>query len=327
MSFQDVGRPSPSPGVYAAYTPNNGGGTSSSNSNSSGGGAGAGARAGGSIGGSGGNGNGNGTPAGAAASWSGGLREALLQYQQQVTLYEKLGREVGGPRDDAELRAQLRAQEAVVKVVGLSKWSRGRVGCVALVLCCGSPSLFVSTTMQETGLRMEQQVGAQLRGADAASSALPKAEKDRLRAEANKMGKDAQRLKARFDNGVRQTQARVREVDLRAKREAAALDGAMAAAASASASGGSQQRQQQQALLHEDLDEGLLREREEELLRINQSVVKVNEIFRDLGELVARQQEDIDTIETNVERSHAAAKQGLEQVEKAAKYQPGCAIA
>jgi len=47
------------------------------------------------------------------------LREALLQYQQQVTLYEKLGREVGGPRDDAELRAQLRAQEAVVKV---SQW-------------------------------------------------------------------------------------------------------------------------------------------------------------------------------------------------------------
>lgn len=184
---------------------------------------------------------------------------------------------------------------------------------------------------QETGLRMEQQVGAQLRGADAASSALPKAEKDRLRAEANKMGKDAQRLKARFDNGVRQTQARVREADLRAKREAAALDGAMAASASGLASGGGQrqgQQQQQQALLlHEELDEGLLREREEELLRINQSVVKVNEIFRDLGELVARQQEDIDAIETNVERSHAAAKQGLEQVEKAAKYQSGCVIA
>ena len=117
-------------------------------------------------------------------------------------------------------------------------------------------------------------------------------------------------------------------MNAKAKREAAALDGAMASAASASASGGPQQQQrQQQALLHEDLDEGLLREREEELLRINQSVVKVNEIFRDLGELVARQQEDIDTIETNVERSHAAAKQGLEQVEKAAKYQPGCAIA
>lgn len=47
------------------------------------------------------------------------LREALLQYQQQVMLYEKLSREVGGPRDDAELRAQLRAQEVVVKVRAL----------------------------------------------------------------------------------------------------------------------------------------------------------------------------------------------------------------
>jgi hypothetical protein len=188
------------------------------------------------------------------------------------------------------------------------------------------------------GARLEQQVGAQLRGADAApsssssssSSSLSKAEKDRLRAEANKMGKDAARLRARFDNAVRHLQGRVREADLRARREEAALSGALASAAGnagaggVSAGGGSTRQQQ---LLHEDLDEGLLREREEELLQINQSVVKVNEIFRDLGELVARQQEDIDGIEQNVERSHAAARSGLEQVEKAAKYQSGCVIA
>lgn len=64
------------------------------------------------------------------AGGGGGLREALLQYQHQVTLYEKLGREVGGPRDDAELRAQLRAQEAVVKVsfrlrLGVGSWVGG----------------------------------------------------------------------------------------------------------------------------------------------------------------------------------------------------------
>lgn len=53
-------------------------------------------------------GNGGGTPT--------VLREALLQFQKQVVLYEKLGREVGGPRDDAELRAQLKAQETVVRV-------------------------------------------------------------------------------------------------------------------------------------------------------------------------------------------------------------------
>ncbi len=182
------------------------------------------------------------------------------------------------------------------------------------------------------GSRLEQQVGQQLRGADAATApALGKAKKDRLRAEANKMSKDAQRLRARFDNLARQTAGRVREADLRARREEAALSGALAEAEAASTGGGQQQHQRQhqrqQQLLHEELDEGLLREREAELLQINQSVVKVNEIFRDLGELVARQQEDIDSIEQNVERSHAAARSGLEQVEKAAKHQAGCVIA
>jgi t-SNARE complex subunit (syntaxin) len=81
-----------------------------------------------------------------------------------------------------------------------------------------------------------------------------------------------------------------------------------------------------QLLQAEDLDERLLQEREEEIVAINQSVVKVNEIFRDLGELVSRQQEDIDAIEQNVQHSHAAAKSGLEQVAKAAKYQAGCSL-
>lgn len=53
---------------------------------------------------------------------------------------------------------------------------------------------------------------------------------------------------------------------------------------------------------------------------------QVNEIFRDLAEIVNAQQEDIDAIATNVESSHEAAKKGLEQVEKAAKYQPGCTL-
>lgn len=52
----------------------------------------------------------------------------------------------------------------------------------------------------------------------------------------------------------------------------------------------------------------------------------MNEIFKDLAEIVNKQQEDIDTIATNVESSHEAAKRGLEQVEKAAKYQPGCTV-
>jgi hypothetical protein len=45
-----------------------------------------------------------------------GPANALLQYQQQVTLYEQLRRSLGGPRDTDELRLQLSTQESVVKV-------------------------------------------------------------------------------------------------------------------------------------------------------------------------------------------------------------------
>ncbi|GAB5030433.1 sulfate permease family [Nannochloropsis oceanica] len=227
------------------------------------------------------------------------LREALLAYQQQVQLYEKLARVLGGPRDDAELRSQLLAQECVVK---------------------------------EVGARVEQQISTQIRAVEG----LPtKGEKDRTKAEIQKMSKDAQRLKLRFENFGRGTAARIRELDLVGRRAEALFDGGSEngrIGGEARGGGGQrmqmlqQQQQQQQMLMPEDLDERLLQEREAEIVLINQSVVKVNEIFRDLGQLVSRQQEDIDVIEQNVQHSHAAAKSGLEQVEKAAKYQAGCIL-
>lgn len=221
----------------------------------------------------------------------------MLAYQQQVQLYEKLARVLGGPRDDAELRSQLLAQECVVK---------------------------------EVGARVEQQVSTQLRAAEG----LPtKGEKDRTKAEIQKMSKDAQRLKLRFENFGRGTAARIRELDLVGRRADALFDGGAGRGGSGGEGGGGGgqrmqmlQQQQQQMLIAEDLDERLLQEREAEIVLINQSVVKVNEIFRDLGQLVSRQQEDIDVIEQNVQHSHAAAKSGLEQVEKAAKYQAGCIL-
>ncbi len=245
-----------------------------------------------------------GTPtAGGPSTNAPALREALLQFQHQVQVYEKLARVLGGPRDDEELRSQLRAQESVVK---------------------------------EVAARLEQQVGQQLRAADS----LPtKGEKDKARAEVNKMSKDAQRLRLRFDNLTRGTTTRIRELDMVGRRAEELFAGGSHGGGGGGSGGGGggsqrmlmtqhqqQQQQQQQQLQVHDIDERILQEREEEILAINQSVVKVNEIFRDLGELVSRQQEDIDAIEENVQHSHAAAKSGLEQVEKAAKYQAGCVL-
>lgn len=77
----------------------------------------------------------------------------------------------------------------------------------------------------------------------------------------------------------------------------------------------------------EAINDAILREREEEIRTINADVHKVNEIFRDLATLVDKQQADVDQIGDLVEKSHAHAEKGLDQVQKAAKLQPSCAIA
>ena len=82
----------------------------------------------------------------------------------------------------------------------------------------------------------------------------------------------------------------------------------------------------QVAMQDEDIDEALVREREAELRNINADVHKVNEIFRDLATLVDKQQDDVDKIGDLVERSHAHAEKGLDQVQKAAANQSSCAL-
>jgi hypothetical protein len=203
---------------------------------------------------------------------------------------------------------------------------------------------------QEVGLKVEVELGGQLR----VSESLSKLEKDRIRAENSKLAKDFQRLKGKFEAGVKAAAARIRELE---QARGTGVDGRQGGAVLSP----QEAERLQLQLAQDDIDERILQEREEEIMAINQSVVKVrllpaktgilygavggwsslktnghgwycphasqvNEIFRDLGELVNKQQEDIDRIEDNVQHSHAAAKSGLEQVEKAAKYQPGCLL-
>lgn len=60
-----------------------------------------------------------------------------------------------------------------------------------------------------------------------------------------------------------------------------------------------------------------MREREEEIRKINQGMYQVNEIYKDLAHIVGSQQEHVDAIETQMEDSRANAEAGLQQVEKA----------
>jgi len=84
-----------------------------------------------------------------------------------------------------------------------------------------------------------------------------------------------------------------------------------------------------QIQLQEDrLAEEIMREREQEIRNINKGMHQVNEIYKDLAHIVGSQQEQIDTIETQMEDSRMNAESGLQQVEKAnEKYgQTNCVI-
>ena len=65
------------------------------------------------------------------------------------------------------------------------------------------------------------------------------------------------------------------------------------------------------------LHEEIMREREEEIRNINRGMHQVNEIYKDLATFVDSQQEQIDTIETQMEDSKANAESGLKQIERA----------
>lgn len=70
-----------------------------------------------------------------------------------------------------------------------------------------------------------------------------------------------------------------------------------------------------------------MREREEEIRNINRGMHQVNEIYKDLAHIVGAQQEQIDTIETQMEDAKVNAESGLKQVEKAnEKYGNQCVI-
>ena len=45
-----------------------------------------------------------------------------------------------------------------------------------------------------------------------------------------------------------------------------------------------------------------------------------SQIFKDLADIVNEQQDEINTVETMIEKSHTHARAGLEQVEKVSAY-------
>ncbi|KAI4383020.1 hypothetical protein MLD38_008903 [Melastoma candidum] len=68
-------------------------------------------------------------------------------------------------------------------------------------------------------------------------------------------------------------------------------------------------------------NEAVIEEREQGIREIQEQIIEVNEIFKDLAVLVHEQGVMIDDIGSNVENSHAATAQGTSQLVKASKTQ------
>uniref|UniRef100_A0A0G4HKC7 t-SNARE coiled-coil homology domain-containing protein n=1 Tax=Chromera velia CCMP2878 TaxID=1169474 RepID=A0A0G4HKC7_9ALVE len=74
-------------------------------------------------------------------------------------------------------------------------------------------------------------------------------------------------------------------------------------------------------LMHEEVTTDIARERTQGITRISQSVSEVNQIFRDLAEIVTSQGAAVDTIESNVSHADEQAKGAERELRKAHAFQ------
>lgn len=86
------------------------------------------------------------------------------------------------------------------------------------------------------------------------------------------------------------------------------------------------QQQEQLMMQPQDVDDALIEERDKDIQKINDDLVLVNEMFKDMAHLVHKQGDMVEKVAEDTEQSRERAEAGLAQVEQAAKYQPTCSI-
>lgn len=82
-----------------------------------------------------------------------------------------------------------------------------------------------------------------------------------------------------------------------------------------------QQQAQSYAQMDEQVNLEMLREREQAIRKLENDIVDVNAIFKDLATMVHDQGDMIDSIEANVESAAVQVEEGVQQVAKARQYQ------
>mmetsp|Transcript_48405 Transcript_48405/g.58593 ORF Transcript_48405/g.58593 Transcript_48405/m.58593 type:complete len:270 (+) Transcript_48405:126-935(+) len=171
--------------------------------------------------------------------------------------------------------------------------------------------------IRQLGSKIEKQ----LRDQEISIESMPRSDAARSRATHVKLTKDFRRVETAFKNlqlearrkkDLVEAQRREREENERKKLEGGASD--------------TEAMRLQIQMQQERINEEIMREREEEIRNINKGMHTVNEIYKDLANIVGSQQEDIDQIETTMEDTNEKAKSGLTHIEKANASQGQCVI-
>lgn len=152
--------------------------------------------------------------------------------------------------------------------------------------------------------RTHQQIQEQTRVLDS----LPRADAAPKRVIVSKLSKDFDRLKQAHQSLVQQVAAMAQAQMEQMEREQHIEN---------------QLKVQMQA---KAIEEEILREREQDILRINRDLRLINEMYKDLAAVVTQQQESVNEIAKSTEAAHAKAEEGLQQVTKAAELQTVCTI-
>lgn len=171
--------------------------------------------------------------------------------------------------------------------------------------------------VNELGSKIEQS----LRSIETSMSTMTRTEAARCRATHVKLTRDFRSVEAKFKklllesrrkrNAI-EAERREREDVERRKNEEDRLN---------------QEDMQQKVQMQEDrFAEEIMREREREIKNINKGMHQVNEIYKDLANIVGEQQVMIDKVETTTEQSKNNAEAGLAEVTKANNAEGQCVI-
>lgn len=255
--------------------------------------------------------------AGSSASYRPNAYSSSQQQNRSNTNNNSLSSEESGG-DSGRLYAQ--ASDSIKqyqKNVGLLETMNGQIGTKADGAVLETQHKVQVGVINELGAKIEKN----LRLLEMNMSAMTRTEAAQCRATHVKLTRDFRSVESKFkklllDNrrkrNLIEATRREREDNERRKNEEDEFD---------------KELMQQQMIMQENrVAEEIMKEREAEIQNISKGMNQVNEIYKDLANIVGEQQQDIDKIETTMEQSKVNAEAGLVQVTKANKEEGQCIV-